>query len=89
MNQLKFRTFTLLVSSVMALSMMMVMPSLTNVFGTSDIVIVNQVACASSNGSCCPYKKAVCGLNGQNYNDKHYSDGSCGGTEGQDCNTPE
>lgn len=38
-----------------------------------------QTACAD--GSCCPYNDAVCGLNGQNYENKAYNSGSCGGSD--------
>jgi hypothetical protein len=47
--------------------------------GTSNGTVGVQQACAD--GSCCPLARAVCGLNGENYQDKEYTSGSCSGDE--------
>jgi hypothetical protein len=55
------------------------MLSLSPFVVTENGAVQTQVACA--NGSCCPFDGAICGLNGQNFEDRDYNAGSCDGGE--------
>lgn len=79
MKTLKARLVTLTISAGMALAIMMVAPALTGAFSQQESMPAPQEACAMGDGSCCPYDDAVCGLNGQNRDDKEYVKGSCSG----------
>jgi len=84
MRLIKSRFFTLTISTIMALSVMLVTPAFVNVFNTSDTIPVFQEACASGNGSCCPRYNASCGMFGRVKDDAHYQHQTgCDGNEEQ------
>ncbi|MXW32268.1 MAG: hypothetical protein F4100_04765 [Rhodothermaceae bacterium] len=64
MNILKFRFFTLSLSFVMAVAVMMIAPVLMGAFSEPGASSVSYEACASSGENCCFYN-AICNLNGE------------------------
>lgn len=64
---------------LVAVGLLLLAPVLMGGMGIPGQAVSPHEACAGEeggNGSCCPYEDAICGLNGKNYEDKHFTE-SC------------
>lgn len=67
----------LIVSLFMAIGLTLFVPMLIGAVNAPSQTGASLQACATvPNGSCCEHK-AICGLNGKNYEGYHYVEGSC------------